>query len=199
MGLYQLLISGIVPRPVGFVSSISEDGVENLALFSWFNMVTHDPPTLSLCITSGKAGPKDTAANILATKEFTVNIISEAFVQGANATAIDAPREVSEWGLSGLTKEKSISVKPPRVKESAFSMECNLFHSLPIGSTTLILGRITHIHVRNDVLNERGLVDPAKLRPIARLGDITFARLGDLYRIPRPVWEKEREAVEKLG
>ncbi|KAH9925854.1 uncharacterized protein BXZ73DRAFT_49698 [Epithele typhae] len=202
---YQLMISGIVPRPVAFVSSIGEDGVENLAPFSWFNMVTHNPPVISISVASNpttKTGLKDTAANIKATKGFVVNIISETFVENANFSCIDAPTEVSEWPLTGLTKVPSDVVKPPRVKESAFSMECELFQTVDIihpetkkHTTTLVLGLVKRIHVRNDTLNERGNVDITKLRPISRNGDISYARVGDSFRIPRPAWSVEGEKI----
>ncbi|KAI0628447.1 hypothetical protein C8Q77DRAFT_1067984 [Trametes polyzona] len=201
--MYALMISGIVPRPIAFVASVSEDGVENLAPFSWFNQVTHNPPLISVsCSARPEGGLKDTASNIKATRGFTVNIISEPFVENANVTSLDAPAEVSEWPLTGLTKEPSTHVKAARVKESAFSMECELFQSVDIihptngkHTATLILGLVKCIHVRQDVLNERGVVDYAKLRPVARLGDITYARVGDGFRLPRPSWKIEGEKI----
>jgi flavin reductase (DIM6/NTAB) family NADH-FMN oxidoreductase RutF len=126
MALYQLMLSGIVPRPIAFVSTISNDGVENLAPFSWFNMVTHDPPTLSIACTNGLARIKDTTNNIKSGNGFTVNIISEPFAQQANACSINTPEKMSEWPISGLTKEPSLLVKAARVKESGFSMECEV-------------------------------------------------------------------------
>ncbi|KAI8968828.1 hypothetical protein BD414DRAFT_503668 [Trametes punicea] len=204
--LYALMISGIVPRPIAFVSSVSEQGVENLAPFSWFNQVTHHPPLISVsCAAGAKGGLKDTARNIKATKGFTVNIISEPFIENANVTSLDAPADVSEWPLSGLTKEPSIHVKAARVKESAFSMECELFQAIDIvhpstgqHTATLVLGLVKCIHVRNDVLNERGVVDYTKLRPVGRMGDITFARVGDGFRIPRPAWKLEGEKITEF-
>ncbi|KAI0028488.1 hypothetical protein K488DRAFT_58467 [Vararia minispora EC-137] len=205
LDLYKLMISGIVPRPVAFVSSESASGVQNLAPFSWFNMVTHNPPVVSVSVANPGGGAKDTTANIRATKQFVVNIINEPFIHQANATSIDAPEEVSEWPLSGLTQAPSISVKPPRVKESAFSMECELYDvvdikhpSTGVSSAALILGLVKGIHVRKDVLNEKGLVDITKFRPITRLGDISYGRIGDVFRIPRPVWKEEAEKVAEL-
>ncbi|EJT97039.1 hypothetical protein DACRYDRAFT_112365 [Dacryopinax primogenitus] len=200
--LYPMMISGIVPRPVAFVSSISETGVENLAPFSFFNMVAFDPPAIIISC-SNKPRIKDTCHNIRTTKGFTVNIISEPFVENANVTAVDCPEGVSEWDVSGLTRVSSVLVKPARVKESAFSMECELLDahnitnpSTGIASNTLIIGWVKHIHVRNDVLNERGVVDPTKLRPVVRVGDISYARLGDVFRLTRHVWEKEKEKMQ---
>jgi len=204
--LYQLMISAITPRPIAFLNSLSEDGVENLALFSWFNMVTQNPPLISVCFTNPGANElKDSARNILATKQFTVGIISEPFVTNANVCSVDAPRDVSEWPFSGLTKAPSISIKPSRVKESAFSMECELFSHIPIvhpetgiTTTTLILGLVKYIHVRNDMLNDRGNVDSTKLKPISRLGDIQYASLSQAFSIPRPNWKNEEDRFRKF-
>ncbi|KZT64891.1 hypothetical protein DAEQUDRAFT_677775 [Daedalea quercina L-15889] len=204
--MYKLMISGVVPRPVAFVSSVSLDGVENLAPFSWFNMVTGNPPLVSIGVLHNPStgGLKDTAANILATKGFTVNLISEPFVHNANACSIDAPPDVSEWDLSGLTRAPSVHVAAPRVLESAFSLECTLFSSQDITNpatgtvtTTLLLGLVKTVHVRRDMLTSRGLVDPERLRAVGKMGDITYARQGAMFRIPRPDWTPEmvREAA----
>ncbi|KAF8493628.1 hypothetical protein JB92DRAFT_2749910 [Gautieria morchelliformis] len=203
--LYPLMISGIIPRPVAFVSSLSVSGVHNLAPFSYFSMVSHNPPLISISFLHPRHKEKDTSENIRATKGFTVNIISEPFVTNANFTSIDAPEDVDEWIGSGLTKEPSTIVSPPRVKESAYSMECELFHLhdlFPPGASqmsgTLILGHVRVIHVRNSILNERGTVDADKLRPVARLGGLTYGRLGDSFELPRVSWKKEKDAVQGL-
>lgn len=201
--LYQLMTSAIIPRPIAFVSSLTETGVENLAPFSWFNMVIHNPPLVSITCAVQQGKQKDTAVNIKTTKQFTVNMISEPFVQNANASAVDAPADVSEWAITGLTKEPSTLIKPSRVKESAFSMECELYQAIDIThpdtgaiTGTLILGLVKELHVRNDVLDQKGNVDPTKFKPVGRLGDITFARQGDGFRIPRPTWDAVKPFVE---
>ncbi|KAF9219031.1 hypothetical protein BS17DRAFT_798359 [Gyrodon lividus] len=206
MRLYQLMISGIVPRPIAFVSSVSETGIENIAPFSWFNMVTHNPPLVSIACSNGPVRVHDTTNNVRATKEFTVNIISEPWAEQANITSIDAPESFSEWPLSGLTKEPSIHVKPPRVKESAFSMECELFQAIDIihpvtgrAGSTMLLGHVKYIHVRNDMLTARGTVDMTLYRPLSRMGDVTYARVGDGFRLARPSWEQEKDKVAALG
>ncbi|KAH9924529.1 uncharacterized protein B0H18DRAFT_955431 [Fomitopsis serialis] len=205
--MYKLMISGVVPRPIAFVSSVSADGNENLAPFSWYNMVTGSPPLVSIGIIhhpNASRGLKDTAANILATKGFTVNLISEPFVHNANACSVDAPTDVSEWDLSGLTRAKSVHVSAPRVLESAFALECTLFSSQEIThpatgtvTTTLVLGLVKAVHIRRDMLTSRGLVDPTKLRAVGKMGDITYARQGAMFRIPCPDWTPEmlREAA----
>lgn len=198
--IYQLMVGGVVPRPIAFVSSVSAEGVENVAPFSWFNMVTSDPPVISLGLlhhqpTADASALKDTAANILATRGFTVNLVSEPFAQHANACSVNAPPHASEWALSGLTRAPSIYVAAPRVKESAFSMECELYAAHPIThpvtgliTTTLVLGRVRALHIRRDTLDARGRVDTRALRPVAKMGDISYARVGGLFRAPRPEW-----------
>ncbi|KAL4067134.1 hypothetical protein V8B97DRAFT_2025233 [Scleroderma yunnanense] len=195
--LSALLVSGIVPRPIAFVSTVSETGVENLAPFSWFSMVCNQPPVVSIsCRTQPRV--KDTPTNAKNGLGFTINIISEPFVENATATAIDAPPEFDEWEISGLTKAPSVYVKAPRVKESAFSMECELLQAIDITNpatgtcaATVILAHVKYIHVRKDVLDERGLVDITKFKPVTRLGGITFGRIGDVFRLPTPVWAKD--------
>ncbi|TFK37153.1 hypothetical protein BDQ12DRAFT_205451 [Crucibulum laeve] len=203
--VYGLMLSGIIPRPVAFVSSVSEDGVENLSPYSFFNMVTPEPAMISISVAVKEgAVPKDTARNIKATKNFTVNIISEPWVEQANMTCIDAPPDIGEWALSGLTKEKSTLVKAPRVLESAFSMECELYQAIDIlhpvtGKTnnTLILGLVKYIHVRNDVLNGRGVADPGRLKPVARIGGISYAKISEGYQLGRELWEQTGEDIQK--
>ncbi|KAI6099000.1 hypothetical protein F5141DRAFT_1143918 [Pisolithus sp. B1] len=206
--LYPLMISAIVPRPIAFVSSVSTTGVENLAPFSLFNMVCIRLQLLVYGLTSTIYAVKVTNNPPLAARQrhptnvrnglgFTVNIISEPFIENANVTAINAPPEFDD-GLS-------IHVKAPRVKESAFSLECELFQAIDIThpisgqiTTTMILAHVKYIHVRNDVLNERGVIDIAKYKPIARLGDISYGGLGDVFRLPRSVWDQEKERIEQV-
>ncbi|KAF8167426.1 hypothetical protein B0H34DRAFT_16391 [Crassisporium funariophilum] len=208
--LYGTMISGITPRPVAFVSSISEDGIENLAPFSWFNQVSASPPVISISChgTHVSGAAKDTLLNIRATKGFTVNIISEPWIRQADACNIDTPPHISEWPISGLTKSPSVLVKAPRVRESAFSMECELLQDIDIlhpdtqdVTTTLVLGTVKFIHIRNDVIDPgRGTVDSGKLKPIMRMGGITYAKISEGYMLPRESWaDKENDIREALG
>ncbi|KLO15701.1 hypothetical protein SCHPADRAFT_902211 [Schizopora paradoxa] len=209
--LYRFLISAIVPRPIAFVSTLSGDGVPNLSPFSYFSMVSHNPPLCSVSFTLSPQKPKDTRENIKDTKQFVVSIINEPFVEAANATSIDAPPEIDEWIVSGLTPTPSTLVKPPRVLESALSLECELYHFLDIPAiggdapaNTMVLGHIRAIHVRNSVLTgpaEPGKpieVDPTKFRAVSRLGGTTFARIGEGYSIPRPSWRQLEGEVREL-
>jgi len=202
---YRMLTSAIVPRPIAFVSTLAADGAANLAPMSYFSMISHDPPICTVSFSMSTRGPKDTRENILATKEFVVNIISEPFVEAANASSAQAPPDVDEWVISGLTQKPSLFVKPASVQESAISLECELYQHIDIpnntGSigSTLVLGKIRHASVRNAVLNSDGLtIDPHKLRPIARFGGTTYARIGDSFDSKRVSWKGIQEAYEKL-
>jgi len=199
--LMTVLISGIVPRPIGFVSSIAADGQQNLAPFSYTQVFNHDPPVFCIGFAGGKSSMKDTCANILATKECVINIISDSFLEAANYTSINAPPEVNEWDLSGLTKAPSTMVAPARVAESAFAVECKLmdvkeFTSPQSGKMTAIMVILQghYFHVREDAINEaRNLIDPSILRPMSRLGGITYGRVTQGVEIPRPDYETEKK------
>ncbi|GAA5917202.1 hypothetical protein JCM6882_002253 [Rhodosporidiobolus microsporus] len=211
-GIYKMMISAITPRPIGFISSINAKGETNLAPFSYFNMVCHNPPMVMVSFTHPNGDElKGSCENILETKEFSANIISEPFIEAANYTSIDAPKGVSEWPLSGLTPVESETIKSPRVGESAFSMECVLDHHYHIHNDagvrtgTMVLGRVKLFHVRSDLVDENLIVDTNKLQPVSRLGGITYGRITSVYETPRPVWEKDKEtdvvkkALEKEG
>lgn len=200
----QILNSTVVPRPIAFVSTLSAENKPNLAPFSFFQVVAYHPPIVSVSFRLPPRIPKNTRDNILATKEFVVNLISEPFVEAANETSVEAPADVSEWDISGLTQEPSVHVKPARVKESPVSLECELFQSqdiFPDGATvpsaTLVLGRVKYIHVRNSVLRSDGLrADPAKLRAVSRLGSKTYGRLGEGFDLKKPEWDEVRPILE---
>lgn len=202
--MYSLMISAVVPRPVGFVSSMSSDGSFNLAPYSYFNVMGHNPPILAIgCCrhggrpaNNGEPAKKDTLANIEETGEFVVNIISDWFVEAANFTCGDYDRGVNEMQLAGLTPVPSQKIKPPRVAESAVQMECKLRHVMNfegrdgVQSLSVILGEVIMCHVHQEVTERsptgKVVVDPIKLRPISRLGGVTYARIAELFELPRP-------------
>jgi len=203
---YTLMISGIVPRPIGFISTISTEGKHNLATFSYTNMVNHDPPVVCVGFSGGSSHPKDTLKNILETGECVVNIISEDFVEAANFTCIDAPFGVSEWELSGLHQAPSAVVKPPRVAESRFSLECKLMHHHDFfnhaeGKNTgaMVILEGVRFHIAENALDpEHIMVDTNVLKPVARLGGITYARCTQGFEIPRPIYKHLKpEDLEK--
>lgn len=209
---YKLLISAIVPRPIAFVSTRSKDGkTTNLAPFSYFTFVNHDPPLFVVGFASGIGNANDTLKNILDTEECVINIISEPFVEAANATSINAPYGASEWDVSGLTPVYDCeNVKCARVKEAVFSIEAKLDFVKEYDSRktegkksgTVGIFEGTRFWVREDAINEeRNLIDPAVLRPISRLGGITYGRTTQAFELPRPDWDQNlggQEGYDKL-
>ncbi|KAM3582913.1 hypothetical protein VKS41_004670 [Umbelopsis sp. WA50703] len=193
---YKLLVGGVVPRPIAFVSTRSKSGRHNLAPFSYFNVISHDPPALAISVGTNGQHAKDTAQNILETGHFVVNIISEWMAESANYTSIDAPPEQDEFKISGLTPIDSIKIDAPRVKESAFQMECKLLQHVPMinkeGKTTYyhIIGEIVMFHIDKDVINpDNHHIALERLRPLSRLGGISYGRILEGYEISRPKWE----------
>ncbi|KAF7553614.1 hypothetical protein G7Z17_g3495 [Cylindrodendrum hubeiense] len=204
---YKLLISAIVPRPIAFVSTRAADGSStNLAPFSYFNMVNHDPPLFVIGIAGGLDRAKDTLRNIVDTRECVINIISEPFLEAANATSANAPYGVSEWEISGLTPvDDCETVKCARVGEAVVSIEAKLDNFKEYDSRanpgkksgTVLILEGTRFWVREDALNEeKNLVDPEVLRPISRLGGITYGRLTDTVELPRVDFEKDIGGIE---
>lgn len=187
----KLLVGVILPRPIAFVSTISLDGVANLAPFSFFTAVCPRPPVICFCnsIRPRDGAKKDTLRNVEATGEFVVNVVSEDFAAQMVACSGDYPPDVSEFAVSGLTPVPSDLVKPPRVKESRVSMECRLLQVVTVstepGGGSLVMGEVLRFHVDDSVLSG-GAVDPGKLRPIGRMGGIDYVRTTDRFAMPRP-------------
>ncbi len=189
--VYKLMIGAIVPRPIAFVSSLSADGVRNLAPFSFFTGISANPPVIcfSTMRRSSDGARKDTLNNIEATGEFVVNVVSEPIAEQMNLSSAEFPPGVDEFVESGLTPVPSDLVKPPRVQESPINMECRLVQIVhvsprPLGGS-LILGEILRFHIR-DELFENFRIDPDKLRPIGRMGGPTFTRTTDRFDLIRP-------------
>ncbi|KAI2823534.1 hypothetical protein CBS133816_9060 [Aspergillus niger] len=193
---YKLLISGIVPRPIALISTKSKDGkTTNLAPFSYSNVINHDPPLFTVGIVGSLDKAKDTLKNLVETEECVINIISEHFVEAANATAINAPYGVSEWEVSGLTQAPSAVVQAARVKESILAIEGKLVETKEFesrstpGKKSGVLAIIEGVRfwVRDDAINEdKSIVDLKVLKPISRLGGIPYGRTTDAIEIPRP-------------
>lgn len=182
----------------------------NLAPFSYTNVICHDPPLFTIGISGGFAHAKDTLRNLVATRECTINIISEHFVEAANSTAINAPYGVSEWALSGLTPAPCTSVSCSRVQEAIFSVEGQLVETREFeskkepGTKSGVLAIVEGIRfwVREDAINEdRNLIDPRILRPMSRLGGITYGRAVEAIELPRldfgDAMETEAKALRK--
>ena len=185
------MIGAIVPRPIALVSSIDAQGVRNLAPFSYFTACSSNPPVVVFCPVLRPTPPiaKDTLRNILETKEFVVNIVSEEFADKMNATSATVPPEVDEFELSGLTPLASEVVKPARVAESHVHMECRLMQVIHVsekpGSGTLVLGEVLRFHVAEDLFHNFH-IDPDKLRAVGRMAGSTYVRTTDRFDLTRP-------------
>lgn len=207
---YKLLISGIVPRPIGFLSTRSKDGTStNLAPFSYTQVINHDPPLFVVGFSSaGIEKAKDSLKNLVESGECVINMISEHFIEAANATSINAPYGVSEWALSGLTPAPCTQVKASRVKEAVFAVEGKLesfreFDSKAMpGRKSGVMAIIEGVNfwVREDAINEeKTIIDPKILKPVARLGGISYARVTEGMEILRPDWQKTVDAKKVEG
>jgi len=189
--IYKLMIGAIVPRPIALVSSLDEANVRNLAPFSYFTACSSNPPVVVFCPILRPLPPtaKDTLRNIMATREFVVNIVSEEFVERMNATAATVGPEVDEFALSGLTPIASDLIKPARVAESHVQMECRLLQIVQVsdkpGGGSLVLGEVKRFHVDPDLI-ENFRIDPDKLRAVGRMAGSTYVRTTDRFDLERP-------------
>jgi flavin reductase (DIM6/NTAB) family NADH-FMN oxidoreductase RutF len=194
--IYKLMIGAIVPRPIAFVSSVDERGVRNLAPFSYFTAVSADPPVVLFCpsvrredLQRGLRAHKDTLLNIIATREFVVNVVTEAIAEKMNATSAQVPPEVDEFDLTGLTALPSELVKPPRVAESPVQMECRLRQVIEVSDRpaggSIVLGEVLRFHVGDDLV-ENFRIDPDKLAVLGRMGGRTYVRTRDRFDLERP-------------
>jgi flavin reductase (DIM6/NTAB) family NADH-FMN oxidoreductase RutF len=190
--IYKILIGSVVPRPIGWISTVDREGRTNLAPFSFFNAVCPNPPTLLFCPNTRGAdqGQKDSLKNILDTGEFVVNVVTEALTEAMNITSTEFPPEIDEFEAAGLTKEPSLTVKPPRVAESPIHFECRLMQIVEIGSGagggSIVIGEILQIHIHDSVLIGTDKIDVLKLKPVGRLAGMSYCRVTDLFMMERP-------------
>jgi flavin reductase (DIM6/NTAB) family NADH-FMN oxidoreductase RutF len=190
--VYKLLTGSVLPRPIGWISTLDADGRPNLAPFSFFNVVCSKPPTVVFCPlvrgTDGKT--KDTLNNVRATGEFVVNIVTEELVQAMNLSSVEAPPELNEFEFAGVTPAASHAVRPPRVKESPVHFECRVRQIVEIspepGGGSLVIGEILHIHVDERVLTGSDKINLAALKPIGRLVGSGYVRVTDIFEMERP-------------
>ncbi|MDW2876077.1 MULTISPECIES: flavin reductase family protein [Bacillaceae] len=187
---YKFLIGSIIPRPIAFVTTLSKGGVVNGAPFSYFNIVSANPPMISLSIQRAQGRQKDTARNILESKEFVVHIVDELNVEKVNQTAASLPPDQSEIEAAGFTAEASEKIAVPGVKEAKIRMECVLEHALELGGTDssgtdFIIGKVVQFHIEED-LYDKGRIDQKGLAAVSRLAGNDYARIGEVFTIERP-------------
>lgn len=187
---YKFLIGSIIPRPIAFVTTQSKDGILNGAPFSYFNIVSSNPPMISLSIQRTAVRQKDTARNIIETKEFVVHIVDEQNVKKVNMTAASLSPDQSEIELAQLTPVNSVKVSVPGVKEAKIRMECILEHALELGGQNspgcdFIIGKVVQFHIESDIY-ENGRIDPRGLAAVSRLAGTNYAKIGEMFSIERP-------------
>lgn len=188
---YKLLTGSIIPRPIAWVTTLADNGKVNAAPFSYFNIVTADPPMISVSVQRKLGERKDTARNAVREGEFVVHIGGESSIAKLNLTAANLPPEESEVEHAGLTVVPSDMVRVPGIGEAKIRMECVLEQAIPLGgtetspSTDLLIGRIVRFHV-DDTLLDEGRILADVLQPVSRLAGSNYARLGETFSLERP-------------
>lgn len=187
---YKLLVGSIIPRPVAFVTSVAEDGTINGAPLSYFNIVSSNPPMISLGLQRKSGKLRDTARNILNKKEFVVHIVDEDNVEKVNITAASLPPDESEVEMANLTLVDSVEVSSPGIKEAKVRMECLLEHSVELGDkgeigVDLIIGKVVTFHI-DEKIYEEGRINQKELAAVSRLAGSDYAKVGETFSMERP-------------
>ncbi len=188
--IYKLLTGSVIPRPIGWISTIDENGINNLAPFSYFNMIGDDPPHVMFSTRRDNNSNKDTLNNVLTTKQFVVNMVTEDLVEQMNATAQVVPAEVDEFELVGLTPIASAKIKPNRVKESPITFECEMVHHYFLenhkqGGACIIIGRIVMMHIDESVLLDNYKINMEIYKPVSRLAGSNYSKIGEVFSVKR--------------
>ena len=189
---YKLLAATVMPRPIAWVVTQSAQGALNAAPYSFFNVMGSAPPTIVLGLMADpQRGFKDTAANILASGEFVVNLVPEALAQQMNITAVDAPTGINELDLAGLATEASVHIRPPRITASPVAFECRMLSSVVTGPhQTIVIGRVLAVHIDDRFIlsPERAHIDTPALNLVARSYGSSYVRRHDTFELDRPKW-----------
>ena len=187
---YKLLIGSVVPRPIAWTSTVSREGIYNLAPFSFFTVASRQPPMLCISVgpppesEGGDRPAKDTLRNIEETEEFVVNIVSLSLSNTMFESSKNHPPEADEFEKAGLSPAPCEVVGAPRVEEAGVSMECLLDRVLPLGTDHLVIGRMVRFHVLDELYVEKGRIEVAGLDPLGRLaGDYT--KVETIFELPK--------------
>lgn len=185
---YDPFKSCVVPRPIGWISTTSADGIDNLAPFSQFQNITFDPPIVMFSANQNHQGRrKDTTVNAEETGQFVWNMATYDLREAVNLTSEELPPEVDEFVRAGLTKAPSRLVRPPRVAESPIHFECAYLHTtrLPgngvVGTVDVVFGRVLAVHIADHILTPEGKIDIARIRPLARLGYHDYTSVDHVF------------------
>ena len=187
---HDLLVCAVLPRPIAFVSTVGEDGVYNVAPFSYVTVLSSRPGVVGIGIGYKRDGTKkDTLVNIEFTKDFVINVVPESLAEAVNQASGEYPSQVDEFKEIGLTPSPSDVVRSPRVAESPVNMECRLMQILEFGEApriqTFIIGEIIRVHVQDEVW-VNGVIKADKLKAIGRLGEDLYCRTMDMFEMKRP-------------
>ena len=185
----------VAPRPIGWISTLSTEGIPNLAPYSYFNAVADNPPQVMFSASSNHrhGGLKDAVADAQSTGEFIFNVATWDLREQMNASAVPAPHDVDEFEYAGLTKAASRLVKCPRVAESPLHLECRYTQShelpshVPDSTNTLVFGEVVGVHIDEKVLVD-GQIDYLKVRHIGRLGYLDYVEVDNYFAMERPDW-----------
>ena len=188
--LYKLLTGTIIPRPIGWISTVDENGVNNLAPFSFFNAVGEDPPHVMFSTVRTGNKNKDTLNNVLANKQFVVNLVTEEVVEQMNLTSQTVDSTIDEFQLAHLTPIDSVYIKPKRVKESFVHFECEMVHHYFLedhknGGACIVIGKVLMMHINDEILLENYRINLDKYQPVARLAGSNYSKLGETFSIKR--------------
>jgi flavin reductase (DIM6/NTAB) family NADH-FMN oxidoreductase RutF len=187
---YQLMISVVAPRPIGWISTRSQDGGRNLAPFSFFNALSASPMLVAASIGRRGSGPKDTLTNIRQSGVFVVNLVAEKHLEGMVRTSGDYAPDVDEFDEGGLTAAEADKVDAPYVADAAVVLECRLFREVDLGASpnALVIGEVVAIRLGEELVvdPETWHVDIESFRPVGRLGRDEYSLLGEVRRVPRP-------------
>jgi flavin reductase (DIM6/NTAB) family NADH-FMN oxidoreductase RutF len=190
---YDPFKSCVIPRPIGWISTVSREGLHNLAPYSQFQMLAFDPPYVMFSAGQNSQGRrKDTVVNSEQTGEFVWNMATYELREAVNKSAEEVPPEVDEFVLAGVTKAASHAVKPCRVAESPVHFEC-VYHQtirLPgnsmLSTSDVVFGRVVGIHIKDEVVTADGHIDVLKIRPIARLGYFDYTSVESIFSMIIP-------------
>lgn len=187
----KFLIGSVIPRPIALVSTMSNAGLVNIAPFSYFNIVTYDPPMLSIAVQRVAGTSKDTARNLLENKEAVVQIVDIDNVEATNQTSAPLGPDESELDISSFTTVDSKSVKVPGVNETKVRFETELYDSIiilndeQVPTTDVLLLKVKHYHIDENIYH-KGYIDPVKLNAVSRLAGHDYAEIGRRFTIDRP-------------
>lgn len=185
--LYQLVIGCVIPRPIALVTTVSARGVVNAAPFSFFNAVSAHPPILMISVDKRRGVRKDTAANILFTKEFVIHLVDESIAEQMNISSVSLPPDESEVTAAGFTLTPGMNVDVPRIVESSVQMECRLLQHLELGNgpSDIFFGEVVAFHIKESLWKDGGF-DVTSLHAIGRMSGNLYCRTRDVFEMIRP-------------